>query len=249
MPERGQVHRPQGGYVVRTADGDFVPDDDPPPDWVPYLREPVPVIVPAALPDLDWASLNAGVTRQVLESVGCLDADYVFEQYAYLTTRRVELPEKSYVLSERDAYETVVAQVGGRPMLGVTVLRLVGEPEATQFGPAYRTTPVVRFRLPLDADHETVWPVPGAIAWLIHHPRDRAPRVDLDWERPAGAQHQSLPLREVRMDGATPGSGDMVYSPVIDREPYLTTTPVAAPRAGVDVLPPAPARRRGLFHR
>jgi hypothetical protein len=234
MPERGEIYN---SVPAIDATGQLVDDD---PVWIPYVSVWEHVIVPEELRDGDSAVL-------LLPTVKAFGPDMVCQQYAWIATRRVETGRKSYVLGPDDSISEIQAQVGGTPRMAIAVMQLVGDTVDTDDGPAYPSIPCFRFRLPLQWNGETQYPLWNFIGWLVHHPNGRASKLDHDWQhQDAADRYQARPRIEVRLDGATSVDGMMV-APVMGEAP---TGPVApAPSFGVDVLPGKTVKKRGLFRR
>ena len=234
MPERGQVHRPQGD---QRAYDPITGETSDSPDWIPYAEAPVAVLVPESFREF-------GPERQVLPSLSALDPDYVCEQYAYRTTRCIDTERKSYVLGDDDRYEVVQAQVGGQAFVAVMVFRLVGDEVPGPEGSAFGVVPAFRFRIPVVRGGEPRIAVTGAIGWLVHHRSERATHLDVDWEHPdPRGGYIASPETQVRMDMAVAGSGDTIYAPVMVPQKRLP------PTTGIDVLPASALAKKGLFRR
>ena len=246
------MYRPVMNVDVKTgeAEEDVV--------WIPFHSTDEPVIVPDVLEDR-----QPRVRR--LPTVKAYGPNLVCEQYAWISSWRVFTAQKVFVLGPDDQLAEVLAQVGGRPFFQMDVMQMVGDLIATDDGPAYRTIPCFRSRLPADDDLRPAIPPGNAIGWLVFHPDERAPRLDVDWLRPGDAAGWcATPGLTVRLDQAIEGGGDNLYAPVVDAagssvgyhvmSRALTTgstaltpatpAPGAVAASAVTVLPEAPRRRR-----
>jgi hypothetical protein len=107
----------------------------------------------------------------------------------------------------------------------------------------------VRLSLPVDAPGAPTPPAEETIAWLVHHPHQRASRVEVDFE--AAAAFTVMP--EPVVEAAPEQHPSPPVAVLVDPGPMGSAVHVAAPVSAraIDVLPAAtaPAKRRGLFGR
>jgi hypothetical protein len=221
------------------------------PVWAPAVREPRMVVVPAE-------HAGAGQPVRELPCLGVVGPDLVARDYVYIEGRRIESSSGTLELDPDFDPRPVLLSTGGTLHHTYVVLRVDGDPRETYAGPAYDVTPCFRLALGVDDDGRPVSSPPDAIAWLVHHPHERAGRVEADlepWGPPAptpdgapdGAARLSAEPAEFDIEGAgAPGAaadavGEAAEAATVADGPVGAAEPPAAVDAHSTEVGDAPA--------